>query len=107
MEIFNIHVFGEDAQAFNELTIEQKITWIKKYTNQQNDELICEFLNNPSINKNTSNCFDCGKLDNKIVRNGDNISKTNAVESSAVDTSKVAGNGKRGVNKGRNNSKTS
>lgn len=79
MEIFNKRIYGTDAQAFNELDVIAKVNWIKKNTNQQNDELIYEFLKNP-IKDEKGNCINCGHLDHKIIRYDSNISKDNVIE---------------------------
>ena len=72
MQIFNIELFGTDEQWFCNLTITEQIEWIKNNTNQNNDELINEFLNRPYFIE--SGCVKCGKLDNKFIPNG-NFSK--------------------------------
>lgn len=59
MEIFNKHIFGSDADYFKKLSVIEQVNWIKKYTNQQNDNLINEFLSNIPEN-NDKNCIDCG-----------------------------------------------
>ena len=60
MEIFNVHIFGEDAQNWLKLCKEEKKQWILKYTNQRNESLINEFILNPNITKECK-CVDCGK----------------------------------------------
>jgi hypothetical protein len=59
MEIFNKHIFGSDADYFKQLSVIEQVNWIKKNTNQQNDDLINEFLSNIPEN-NDKNCIDCG-----------------------------------------------
>jgi hypothetical protein len=59
MEIFNKHIFGSDADYFKQLSVIEQVNWIKKHTNQQNDNLINEFLSNIPEN-NDKNCIDCG-----------------------------------------------
>lgn len=79
MEIFNKRIYGTDAEAFNNLDVIAKVNWIKKNTNQQNEELIYEFLTKP-IKDEKGNCINCGTLDNKIVRYDSNISKNDVIE---------------------------
>lgn len=69
MKIFNVEIFGSDADEFMNLSVIQKIDWINTHTNQRNEDLIVEFIENLQRGKDT-NCLDCG-----------NISKTDAVES--------------------------
>lgn len=76
IEIFNKIIFSDDADAFLKLDVNAKVTWIKKYTNQQNDDLINDFLTNlPMYKSQGENCISC-----KSVKDGKNISKTNAVK---------------------------
>jgi hypothetical protein len=73
MEIFNKQIFGSDADYFvNELSIIEKINWIKANTNQQNEDLICEFIENLTRGKDVQ-CLNCGINDS-------NISKANVIE---------------------------
>jgi hypothetical protein len=83
MTIFNIELFGADADWFCNLTKSDQFAWIKVNTNQVNDDLINEFLGTPLKNKKEY-CFTC--RDNKqrvsiakIVEDG-NISKGNEQE---------------------------
>jgi hypothetical protein len=76
IQIFNKIIFGSDAEAFLALDVNSKVNFIKKYTNQQNDDLINEFLTNlPMYKSQGENCIGC-----KLSNDGKNISKTNAVE---------------------------
>jgi hypothetical protein len=59
MEIFNVQIFGEDKEQWLAMQIEDKVEWIRKYTNQQDDEVIQEFINNPKISKDKI-CLTCG-----------------------------------------------
>lgn len=54
MEIFGKHIYGCSVKEWIDLPYEDKINWIKKYTNQQSDEAINEFINTPF------NIDDCG-----------------------------------------------
>lgn len=83
MTIFNIELFGADADWFCNLTKSEQFAWIKANTNQVNDDLINDFLSTPLKNKKEY-CFTC--RDNKqrvsiakIVEDG-NISKGNEPE---------------------------
>jgi hypothetical protein len=79
MEVFGKHIFGNDADKWLKLCKESKIEWILKNTNQTDNNLINEFINNPKISKECK-CLDCGK-------NG-NISKTISTKV-ATDTEQV------------------
>jgi len=59
MTIFNLQIFGEDKEQWLAMPIEDKVEWIRKYTNQQDDAVIEEFVNNPSISKDKI-CLTCG-----------------------------------------------
>jgi phage tail sheath gpL-like len=59
MEIFGKHIFGSDANEFRSLAVTEQYEWIKKYTNQTNEDLINEFLSNIPEN-NDKNCLNCG-----------------------------------------------
>lgn len=97
MQIFNIQLFGSDADWFCGLTASEQVNWIRNNTNQVDDSLINEFLSN-SLHNRQDYCFTC--RDNKkrvsiakIVENG-NISKGNEQEVTIVvehkDTRKVS-----------------
>jgi len=76
MEIFNKHIFGSDADYFKQLSVIEQVNWIKKHTNQQNDDLINEFLSNIPEN-NDKNCIDCGnkrkRISEKIESNTESV----------------------------------
>lgn len=59
MQIFNVQIFGSDKEQWLSQTVEEKVEWIRKYTNQQNDAIIEEFVNNPKISKDRI-CLTCG-----------------------------------------------
>lgn len=59
MVIFNVQIFGIDKEDWLKQSVEDKVEWIRKYTNQQNDEVIEEFINNPKISKDKI-CLTCG-----------------------------------------------
>ena len=82
MEIFGKQIFGDDAKAWLKLCKEQKKEWILKYTNQKNESLIDEFINNPNISKECK-CLNCGKNGNK----SSGISKTVAEGVEPISTS--------------------
>jgi hypothetical protein len=104
MQIFNIQLFGSDADWFCGLTASEQVNWIRNNTNQVDDSLINEFLSN-SLHNRQDYCFTC--RDNKkrvsiakIVENG-NISKgneqevTTVVEARSVDANRRKGNKKK------------
>jgi hypothetical protein len=82
MEIFGKHIFGDDAKAWLKQCKEQKKQWILKYTNQRNEVLIDEFINNPNISKECK-CLNCGKNGNKSER----VSKAVAESVESISTS--------------------
>jgi hypothetical protein len=67
MTIFNLQIFGEDAEQWLSMPIEDKVEWIRKYTNQQDDAIIEEFINNPKISKDKI-CLTCGEKFKKIIQ---------------------------------------
>lgn len=78
MQIFNKLLAKDDFKAFLDLTRENKVSWIKKHTNQQNEALINEFLDSP-FKDGKGGCIGCGTLNNKFVKN-ESFSKANAIE---------------------------
>lgn len=81
MEIFNIIIWGVDAEKFCALTREEKIQYILKHTNQKDLNQIELFLESPIVK--AKECLSCGTLNNKIenpFKNDSDISKTNAIE---------------------------
>jgi hypothetical protein len=64
LEIFGKYIFGSCAVQWLKLCKEQKREWILKYTEQTDESLISEFVNNPKISKDC-HCLDCGKNKNK------------------------------------------
>jgi hypothetical protein len=87
IQIFNVQLFGSDADWFCNLSVTEQISWIKSNTNQVNDTFINQFLSN-SLHNKKDYCFTC--RDNKqrvtiakIVEDG-NISKGNEQEVTAV-----------------------
>lgn len=81
MEIFNIIIWGVDAENFCALSKEEKIQWILKHTKQKDLNQIKSFLESPIVK--VKECLSCGTLNNKIenpFKNDSNISKANAIE---------------------------
>lgn len=74
MEIFDKQIFGSDKEYWLSQTEEWKVEWIRKYTNQQNDAVIEEFINNPKISKDKI-CLTCGEKFKKIIQE-ENINAT-------------------------------
>jgi hypothetical protein len=85
MEIFGKHIFGNDAEAWLKLCKDKKKEWILKYTNQKNEALIDEFVNNPKISKECK-CLDCGKNKKNGISNGISEETTTAIEPIEVGT---------------------
>jgi len=100
MEVFGVHIFGSDATQWLALCKDQKKEWILKYTNQKDESLINDFVNNPNITKECK-CLDCGK--NKK----DGISKSIPTEfTESIESTDASGDSKRVVSKRRKNDKT-
>jgi len=97
MEIFGKHLFGEDADAFINLPIMEQVSWIKKRTKQQNDNIIDEFLSNIKNNDNKE-CLNCGQNgDNKRERVQEPIEQINVTNDTKVSSGTSAK--RRGNNK--------
>lgn len=96
MEIFGKHIFGSDAENWLKQCKEFKKEWILKYTNQTNETLIDEFINNHKISKECK-CLDCGNKRKRVPAKTEISDENN-------NTERVS---KRGTNKGRKNNKTS
>jgi len=95
MEIFGKHIFGSDANEFRALPVLEQYEWIKKYTNQNDEDLINEFLSNIPEN-NDKNCLDCGN--NKRERVSEPIEEVNVTNDTKVSSgtnTKGRGNNKR------------
>lgn len=81
MTIFNIQLFGTDAEWFCNLSLEDKICYIENNTNQKDKNQIIEFLKiRIDLNKK-EHCIDCRNKKekvsiSKIIQNG-NISSAN------------------------------
>jgi hypothetical protein len=87
IQIFNVQLFGSDADWFCNLSITEQVNWIRSNTNQLDDTLINEFLSN-AVHNRQDYCFTCrGNKEKisiaKIAENG-NISKGNEQEVTAV-----------------------
>jgi len=68
MNVFNVQIFGSDAQWFLDQSCADKKKWIKKNTNQTNDALIEEFITaiRPDKDGECQGCKD-KKLKNETV----------------------------------------
>lgn len=102
MTIFNIELFGSDANWFCNLSKVEQFAWVKNNTNQVNDDLINEFLATCS-NKKAEYCIPCRNNKQKvsiakIVEDG-NISKGNEQEVEPINRIEV------NVNRGKRNKK--
>lgn len=67
MEIFNVQIFGSDKDYWLAMPVEDKVEWIRKYTNQQDDAAIEQFLSNPKVSKDKI-CLTCGDKTNYAVK---------------------------------------
>jgi len=65
MVIFNLQIFGSDAEQWLNLSKLQKKEWILKYTNQKDESAIDEFIQSPKITKGV-HCIDCRNKKEKI-----------------------------------------
>jgi hypothetical protein len=103
MTIFNIELFGSDADWFCTLSKAEQFSWVKSNTNQNDDAIINEFLATCS-NRKDEYCIPCRNNKQKvsiakIVEDG-NISKGNEPEVARIDRSEVDGiRGKRNKKK--------
>ena len=92
MQIFNVQIFGEDKDYWLSQTAEWKVEWIRNHTNQQNDAIIEEFINNIKISKDKI-CLTCGEKFQKIIQEDakklikefrSNINKKNTLENDLI-----------------------
>lgn len=60
LEIFGKIIFESDAIDWLSWCKDKKKDWILTHTNQKDESLIDEFINNPAISKDCK-CSDCGK----------------------------------------------
>lgn len=108
MQVFNVNIFGKDADWFMSLGCQAKKDWIKANTNQTNDDLIDKFVKNCNRG-NDDECLDCKKAKSNATNN---ISSTvlteepsvsaigeDTAESGAVDTPRQEPSSKKGKNK--------
>ena len=85
MTIFNIQIWGEDAENFCSLSNDDKIQWIKSHTNVNNDVIINEFLQS-NYKGSKQCCAKCGEVNNQFIPNA-NFSKTVSESFATVTTS--------------------
>jgi len=102
MDIFGKQLFGSDSVEWLALCKDKKKEWILKYTNQRDENVIDEFVNNPTITKDCK-CQDCGKT-KKDVNISNTIPKENVTSNEIASTPR---DGKRATSKRRNNAKKS
>jgi len=111
LQIFEVSINGQkDIEWFTTLTREQQINWVLKHSNQKNEEMINNLLDNLEVTKQEG-CVGCGQMNNIIenpLKNGDNISER-VSEEVTVDNEVVgvAGNDSGTDTKRRNNNKKS
>jgi len=90
LQIFNISINGQkDIDWFTSQTREQQINWVLKHSNQKNEEMINNLLDNLEVTKQEG-CVGCGQMNNIIenpLKNGDNISER--VSETVTDSSEV------------------
>lgn len=98
LEIFGRFLFESDAEAWLKLCKEQKKEWILTHTEQKDESLINEFINNPNISKDCK-CLDCGKT-KKNESSG--ISEKITATPKSV---KASGNSKSNSHKGQSGAK--
>jgi hypothetical protein len=95
MKIFNVEIFGSDADYFIALSCEAKKKWILDNTNVTDKTLIKEFIE--SVVRGTDECEGCKK--SKTKSNG--ITKTVSEKTTAATESKSdTRNSRSGNNKG-------
>jgi len=78
LQIFNVSINGQkDIDWFTSQTRENQINWVLKHSNQKNEEMINNLLDNLEVTKQDG-CVGCGQMNNIIenpFKNGDNISE--------------------------------
>jgi len=100
IQIFNIQLNGIDAEKFCQKSKSDKIEYIKKHTNQQNESIINDFLSRP-INEQDCGCGCGGNKSNNDGNKSSGIPKTVAESTEIVNTPRTS---KRRTNKGRKDS---
>lgn len=109
MKIFNVELFYSDLDWFLSQEKEVKKQWILENTNQTNEILIDEFIENNKVETN-NDCFNCGQLNNKIenpFKDANNITSGNDAEGQInIEPDSAKGNSKRTVSKSRGRDKT-
>jgi len=85
MEIFGKQIFGDCAKEFLNLPILSQVEWIKKYTNQQNDNIIDEFLSTIKENedKECLNCGQNGNISKGIPKEIESVVKSISIETTS------------------------
>jgi hypothetical protein len=87
MTIFNIELFGSDANWFCSLSKVEQFAWVKTNTNQVDNDLINEFLATCS-NKKAEYCIPCRNNKQKVsiakIAADGNISKGNEQEVTTI-----------------------
>ena len=82
MQVFNVHIYGKDADWFMSLGCDAKKDWIKANTNQTNETLIDNFVKNCNRG-NDNECLDC----KRTKQNGaNNISTSVSDQEPSVST---------------------
>lgn len=108
MQVFNVHIYGKDADWFMNLGCAKKKDWIKANTNQTNEDLIDKFVKNCNRG-NDDECLDCKKAKQNATNNisvgvfeqepsVSTIGEDKA-ESGTIDATRQEPNNKKGKNK--------
>ena len=81
MKVFNTEIFGADADYFMSLSCDDKKKWVLDNTNQTNETLICQFVEN--VSRGTDECEGCKKAKAKS-----DVTKTVSAQTKAAPKSK-------------------
>lgn len=105
MKIFNVEIYGKDAEWFCNLTKKEKYAWILAKTNQTNDKLINDFLKRTLDPNKKEHCVECAAKKQKItiskkVENGNISSRDEQTTETIVEPSETGT-----VSRGRNKKK--
>lgn len=94
MQVFNVQIFGTDAEIFMKMSCADKKKWIKEKTNQKDNTLIEDFLK--TVKLGDAECDGCKKAKNEQP-------KTNTPEvTAATEPADITGNGSGASDKRRN-----
>ena len=86
MDIFDKQIFGKDAEDWLNFCKTKKRDWILKHTNQKNESLINDFIENPRISKSCK-CTNCGDKRKRISNENETVVEPNNIDGIGGDNS--------------------